>query len=124
MTYVDGFVAAVPKQNQQKFIEHSKLFTEIVMENGAINVVDCWEDDVPDGKITSMPKAVMKREDEVIVFSWIVWPSKEVRDSGMEKLMKDPRASEEQNPMPFDGKRLIYGGFKVIHSAEGQLRTI
>ncbi len=121
MSYVDGFLAAVPKANKQKFIEHSKVFTEIIIENGALSVVDCWEDDVPEGKLTSMPLAVQKKEDEAIVFSWITWPSKDVRDKGMEKLMKDPRASEEANPMPFDGKRLIYGGFNVVHSTDDRL---
>jgi uncharacterized protein YbaA (DUF1428 family) len=116
VNYVDGFLAAVPKQNKQKFIEHCKMSVEVMKDCGALSVVDCWEDDVPDGKITSMPMAVQKKEDEVIVFSWITWPSKEVRDAGMKRMMEDPRMSEENNPMPFDGKRIIFGGFEVIHS--------
>ncbi len=122
MNYVDGFLAAVPKTNKSKFIEHSKLFTTILHDYGALSVVDCWEDDVPEGKVTSMPLAVQKKDDEIIVFSWITWPSKEVRDKGMEKLMKDPRASEEVNPMPFDGKRVIFGGFNVVHSSDDRLQ--
>lgn len=117
MNYIDGFLAAVPKENKEKFIEHSKFFTELVKEYGAISVVDCWEDDVPEGKITSMPMAVQRKEGEAIAFSWIVWPSKAARDEGMKKLMEDPRANDEEDPMPFDGKRLIYGGFDVIHQS-------
>jgi uncharacterized protein YbaA (DUF1428 family) len=117
MKYVDGFLAAVPKDNKEKFIEHSKECTKVFKEYGAISVVDCWEDDVPDGKTTSMPMAVKKTENEVVVFSWITWASKEARDEGMKKVMEDPRMSGETNPMPFDGKRIIFGGFQVIHSA-------
>ena len=118
MSYVDGFLAAVPKENKQKFIEHSKACTAVLKECGALTVVDCWEDDVPEGKVTSMPMAVQKKEGEVIVFSWITWPSKATRDEGMKKWVEDPRMSEENNPMPFDGKRLIFGGFEVIHSTD------
>lgn len=117
MNYVDGFLAAVPKANKEKFLEHARISTEVMKDCGALSVVDCWEDDVPDGKVTSMPMAVHKKEDEDIVFSWITWPSKEVRDEGMKKMMEDPRMSEETNPMPFDGKRIIFGGFKVLHSS-------
>ena len=77
-------------------------------------MVECWGDDVPDGKLTSFPLAVQRKADETVVFSWIVWPSKAVRDAGMAKVMADPRLKPEVNPMPFDGKRLIYGGFEVL----------
>ncbi len=118
MTYVDGFMAAVPNANKAKFIEHSRVFTEVILECGALTVVDCWGDDVPDGEVTSMPMAVQKKDDETVVFSWITWPSKAARDAGMEKMMADPRLHPENNPMPFDGKRLIYGGFQVVQSGE------
>ena len=117
MSYVDGFLAAVPKANKDKFIEHARIATEVMKDCGALSVVDCWEDDVPEGKVTSMPMAVKRKDDEAIVFSWITWPSKEVRNMGMKKMMEDPRMSEEKNPMPFDGKRIIFGGFEVIHSS-------
>lgn len=117
MVYVDGFVAAVPKNNKQKFIEHAKMMSAIFKENGALSVVDTWEDDVPDGEMTSFPMAVKKEENEAVVFSWISWPSKQVRDEAWEKLMQDESMSDENNPMPFDGKRLIYGGFQVISEA-------
>lgn len=115
MDYVDGFIAAVPKEHREKFIEHAQVCAKVFKEYGALSVVDCWEDDVPEGKLTSMPMAVQKKSDEDIVFSWITWPSKQIRDQGMEQAIKDPRMSEETNPMPFDGKRLIFGGFKVLH---------
>ena len=118
MNYVDGFLASVPNENKEKFLEHTKHFTKLVKEFGAISVVDCWEDDVPEGKLTSMPMAVQRKEGESVVLSWITWPSKEIRNEGMQKLMEDPRASEEEHPMPFDGKRIIYGGFTVIHNTD------
>ena len=76
--------------------------------------MDCWGDDVPDGEVTSFPMAVKCKEDETVCFSWIVWPSKEERNQGMQKVMDDPRMQEDVNPMPFDGKRLIYGGFEMM----------
>ena len=114
MSYVDGFVSAVPNQNEEKFIEHAKIMAAVFKANGALNVVDTWGDDVPDGEVTSFPLAVQKKEDETIVFSWIIWPSKEVRDAGWQSSMEDPRMHPDSNPMPFDGKRLIYGGFNMI----------
>jgi uncharacterized protein YbaA (DUF1428 family) len=83
----------------------------------AVKVVECWGNDVPDGTTTSFPMAVKRKEDETVVFSWITWPSRKVRDEGMKKAMADPRLQPDRNPMPFDGKRLIYGGFEVILDA-------
>lgn len=114
MNYVAGFLAAVPKENKQKLIEHSQKCIEVMRDCGALSVIDCWEDDVPEGKVTSMPMAIQRKEGEAIVFSWITWPSKAVRNEGMKKMMEDPRMSPKNNPMPFDGKRLIYGGFQVV----------
>jgi uncharacterized protein YbaA (DUF1428 family) len=82
-----------------------------------LKVVECWGDDVPDGKITSFPMAVKRQVDETVVFSWIIWPSREVRDQVMEKVMANPRLQPDTNPMPFDAKRLIYGGFEMIVEA-------
>lgn len=114
MTYVDGFIAAVPTANRDAFIEHAKIAAVVMKECGALKIVECWGDDVPDGELTSFPLAVKKRDDETVVFSWIVWPSKDVRDAGMQKMMADPRMQEETNPMPFDGKRIIFGGFEML----------
>jgi uncharacterized protein YbaA (DUF1428 family) len=114
MTYVDGFVAAVPTANRGKFKKHAEDAAELFKEHGAVTVVECWGDDVPEGKLTSFPMAVKREADETVVFSWIIWPSKEVRDAAHKKVMADPRMQPDKNPMPFDGKRMIFGGFEVL----------
>ena len=114
MEYIDGFVAAIPNENREKYFTHAKASAAVFKDHGAIKLIECWGDDVPDGEITSFPLAVKCKENETVVFSWIVWPSKDVRDSGMEKVMSDPRMTEENNPMPFDGKRMIFGGFQKV----------
>jgi len=114
MNYIDGFVAAVPTANRDAYRRHAEAAAAVFKEHGAIKVVECWGDDVPDGKVTSFPLAVQRKADETVVFSWLVWPSKAVRDAGMAKVMADPRMGPDVNPMPFDGKRLIYGGFEVL----------
>lgn len=114
MTYVDGFVAAVPTANRDKFRTHAEDAAAVFKENGALKVVECWGYDVPNGEVTSFPMAVKCKDDETVVFSWIVWPSRDVRDEGMKKVMADPRLQPEKNPMPFDGKRMIFGGFEVL----------
>ena len=112
MNYVDGFVAAVPTANKPAYLEHARLAATVFKEHGALGVVECWGDDVPDGKLTSFPMAVQRKADETVVFAWITWPSREVRDAGMKKVMDDPRMRDMQ--MPFDGQRMIYGGFQVV----------
>ena len=114
MSYVDCFVAAVPTETKALYIEHARMSSELFIEAGALELVENWGDDVPDGEVTSLPMAVKAKDDETVVFSWVIWPSKEVRDAGWAKMMEDPRMSPENNPMPFDGKRLIYGGFNTV----------
>ena len=111
MDYIDGFVAAVPAAEKQAYIKHAKAAAAVFREYGALRLVECWADDVPQGQVTSFYDAVKCLDDEVIVFSWLVWPSKEARTAGVEKAMQDERLSPENNPMPFDGSRMIYGGF-------------
>lgn len=115
MNYVDGFVIAVPTANRETYLEHAVTAAAVFKEHGALSVIECWGDDVPQGKLTSFPLAVQCKADETVVFSWITWPSKAVRDTGMEKAMADARLTNIQ--MPFDGKRMIYGGFEVMLSA-------
>ncbi len=117
MHYIDGFVAAVPTTNRDAYRLHAEAAAEVFKEYGALNVVECWGDDVPEGQVTSFPMAVKRRDDETVTFSWVVWPSRAVRDEAMPKLMSDPRLQPDANPMPFDGKRLIYGGFESIVEA-------
>lgn len=114
MSYMDGFVIAVPTANKQKFIDHARAFDPLFKEYGAIRIVECWADDVPDGEVTDFRKAVQAKDDETVVFSWVEWPDKETRDICIEKMTSDPRMDPEKNPMPFDGKRMIYGGFTPV----------
>ena len=114
MAYIDGFVIAVPTANKQKFLQHANEADALCLEFGATRVLECWGDDVPAGKQTDFQRAVQAKDDETVVFSWIEWPDKATRDAGMEKLMKDPRMNPETNPMPFDGKRMIFGGFEPV----------
>ena len=120
--YVDGFLIAVPTANKAKFIEHANKGDSVFMELGATRILECWGDDVPDGKVTDFRRAVKATEEETVVFSWIEWPDKATRDAGMSKMMElmktDPRMNPESNPMPFDGMRLIYGGFAPVVTLE------
>ena len=114
MNYVDGFVLAVPRKNKAAYIKHASDAAEVFIEYGALSLVECWGDDVPEGEVTSFPMAVKCEPDEVVCFSWITWPSKQFRDEKMTKLMEDPRLHPDNNPMPFDGKRMIFGGFDIV----------
>ena len=113
MAYVDGFLIPVKKTNKDAYVKMAQMAAEIWKDNGALEVVECWGDDVPEGKVTSFPMAVKLEEDETVVFSWVTWPDRQARDAGNEKVMADPRMQMNQD-MPFDGKRLIFGGFEVI----------
>jgi uncharacterized protein YbaA (DUF1428 family) len=113
----------VPKAKKDKFIEHATTADAVFTELGATRVLECWGDDVPDGKVTDFRRAVQANEDEAVVFSWVEWPDKATRDSAMARmtdLMKtDPRMNPERNPMPFDGKRMIFGGFAPVVTLGG-----
>ena len=113
--YVDGYLAPVPAGNKDAYREMAAEMAVIFKEFGAVRVVEAWGDDVPDGKVTDYKGAVQANKDERIVYSWIEWPSKEARDQGWKKAMEDPRMKDVK--MPFDGKRMIYGGFKTILDA-------
>ena len=118
MSYIDGFVIACPKDHRQKFVDHANRADTMFIEMGALRVIECWADDVPDGTATDFRKAVKATDDEDVIFSWIEWPDKATRDAGMAKMMDpnnpDPRMDPAKNPMPFDGKRMIYGGFTPV----------
>jgi len=116
MTYVDGVVLAVPTASKEAYRKHAKEAAVVFKEHGALGLVECWGDDVPEGKINSLHTAVMRKEDETVVFSWITWPDKATRDAGWPNIMADPRMQPDVNPMPFDGARMIFGGFEVIVS--------
>lgn len=112
MGYVDGFVIPVPKANREAYRDVAARFATLWLENGAERVVECWGDDLSHGKVTDFFTAVKAGEDETVVFSWVYWPSKEVRDRGNAAIMEDPRM--QGISMPFDGMRLVSGGFEVI----------
>jgi uncharacterized protein YbaA (DUF1428 family) len=113
MTYIQGFVLAVPAANKQAYIEHATKAVPLFREFGATRTVENWGDEVPDGKVTDFKRAVKAEDGEVVLFSWLEWPSKEALEAGMTKMMEDPRMAE-MGEMPFDGKRMIYGGFDPL----------
>lgn len=115
MSYVDGFVLAVPKKNLAAYRSLSRKAGKIWREYGALSYVECAGDDIPPGKLTSFPQAVKLKKDEVVVFSWIVYKSRTQRDRINKQVMADPRlASMDPKALPFDGKRMIFGGFNSI----------
>jgi len=122
MPYIDGFVIAIPKANKEKFIEHATKGDSVFFDLGATRILECWGDDVPNGKVTDFRRAVQATDDEDVVFSWIEWPDKSTRDAAMSKMEEivktDPRMNPESNPMPFDGKRMIFGGFSPVVTLE------
>ena len=121
MSYIDGFVVPVPTGKKEAYREICASAARLFKEYGATRVVECWGDDVPTGKITDFKGAVKAEEGETIVFSWIEWPSKEVRDQANEKMKSDPRMKPSAD-MPFDGKRMIFGGFDVLFDTSGELQ--
>tara|TARA_R110000787_G_scaffold141272_2_gene254730 strand:+ start:260 stop:1003 length:744 start_codon:yes stop_codon:yes gene_type:complete len=123
MSYIDGFVIPVPTGEKEAFIRHAREMDQIFLDMGALRILECWGDNVPDGKVTDFRRAVQAAEGETVCFSWIEWPDKARRDTvfaRMEEMMKtDERFDPAKNPMPFDGKRMIFGGFNIIVE-EGQ----
>ena len=121
MTYVEGFVAAVPTANKEAYLKHASDAAPLFKEFGATRMVENWGDDVPKGKVTDFQGAVQAKDDETVVFSWFEYPDKATRDAANEKMMSDPRMKEMGANMPFDGQRMIYGGFDSIidEKAEG-----
>ncbi|HEU4670077.1 MAG TPA: DUF1428 domain-containing protein [Dyella sp.] len=118
MSYIDGFLIAVPVARREEFIRHAGTFDAIILEYGALRVMECWGDDVPHGKLTDFHRAVQAGDDEAVVFSWIEWPDKATRDAGMAGFMKDPRVNGGDE-MPFDGRRMVFGGFAPVVSLPG-----
>ncbi len=112
MPYVDGFVLAVPKKNLEAYKDMARNAGAVWMEHGALSYVECIADDVPYGELTSFPRSVQATDDEVVIFSWITYESREQRDVINAKVMADPRVKSDPATMPFDGKRMIFGGFE------------
>ena len=124
--YIDGFVIACPKENRDKFIAHARQGDSVFMDLGATRIVECWGDDVPEGNTTDFRMAVKAEDGEDVLFSWIEWPDKATRDAAMARMTEwmenpekaDPRMDPQKNPMPFDGKRMIFGGFAPLVQLE------
>ena len=114
MPYVDGFLLAVPKENIEVYKGMARLAGEVWMEHGALAYVECVGDDVPYGELTSFPRAVQAKEDETVVFAWVLYESRARRDEILAKVMADPRLKYDMSTTPFDGKRMIYGGFETF----------
>jgi uncharacterized protein YbaA (DUF1428 family) len=120
MTYVDGFVLAVPADRKEEFRDHAEQLRPLFLEVGVSRVVEAWGDDVPDGKVTDFKGAVQAKEDEIVVFSWFEYPSKEARDAATAKMRTNARMAELGAASPFDGKRMIMGGFSAIVDERGE----
>ena len=116
MTYIDGFVVPVPASSKAAYAALAGKAALVFKEHGATSVVECWGDDVPAGEQTDFTRSVEVKDDEIVVFSWVEWPSKAVRDEAGPKVMADPRMQPE-GEMPFDGKRMIFGGFESLVEA-------
>jgi len=114
MSYVDGFLIPVKTARKDDYIKLARESWPMFQEHGALKLVENWGDNVPEGKITSFPMAVKCEADETVVFSWIIWPSKEAREKGMKAVQEDPRMDQLPGDMPFDGKRMIFGGFQTV----------
>lgn len=123
MAYVEGFVAAVPAANKDVYREHAVATSPLFKELGVTRIVEAWGDDVPEGKVTDFQRAVQARPDEVIVLAWHEYPSRAARDAATQKMMSDPRMRDAEGTMPFDGRRMIYGGFDGVidERAAGQV---
>jgi uncharacterized protein YbaA (DUF1428 family) len=117
MTYVDGFVLAVPNAKKDAYRRHAVEMAPLLKEHGALATVECWGDDIPEGTLTSFPMAVKCSSEETVVFGWMTWPSKQARDDGWKAIMADPRIKMDPAMVPFDGKRLIHGGFTILTEA-------
>jgi uncharacterized protein YbaA (DUF1428 family) len=120
MSYIDGFVIPVPTGKKQAYRDMAAQAAPFFMKYGATRIVECWGDDVPDGKVTDFKGAVKAEPGETVVFSWIEWPSKEVRDEAKRRMMEDPDMKMPED-MPFDGKRLIVAGFAPLFDTSGEM---
>ena len=112
MSYVDVMLCAVPTSSKRAYVEHAERAAEVFRRHGATAIAECWGDDVPEGELNSLHTAVLRKPEETVVASWIVWPSKQARDAGWEKVTTDPDMASEE--MPFDGSRMIFGGFDRV----------
>ncbi len=119
MTYVDNFILAVPTESREAYLRHARMAAAVFHDHGALRVVETWGDDVPEGKLTDFRRAVALAPGETVVVGWIEWPDKAARDAAWPTIMADPRMAGEA--MPFDGKRMIHGGFETLLDARASV---
>jgi uncharacterized protein YbaA (DUF1428 family) len=117
MSYIDGFLVPVPVDKRDAYVATAQKMTAFFERHGAIRVVECWGNDIPDGKVTDFKRAVAAQPGENVVFSWIEWPTKEARDKAGKAMMED--AGMKDMDVPFDGRRMIFGGFEVLLDFKG-----
>ncbi len=117
MTYIDGFVVPVPADKRDAYLAAARMGWNVFKKYGALRMVETLSDDIPDGKLTDFKRSVAAKPDEIVAFSWIIWPDKPTRNAGMEKMMKDPEM-DAMSDMPFDMTRMIFGGFIPIFDSE------
>ncbi|MES2491899.1 MAG: DUF1428 domain-containing protein [Pseudomonadota bacterium] len=120
MTYVDGFVIAVPTANKDRFIETARKFDTMLIEHGALRVMECWGDDLKHGKLTDFYRATHATDAETVAFSWVEWPDKASRDAAHAKMEELMSSGAEAMDMPFDGARMIFGGFVPVLELKGR----
>lgn len=114
MTYVDGYVLAVPKANKDAYAKQAEIFAGFAKKHGALSTMESWQDDVRTGKQTDFFKAVDCQPGEAIVFAWTIWPSKEAREAGIKAMQEEPAFAEQMSDLPFDNKRMIFGSFETF----------
>jgi uncharacterized protein YbaA (DUF1428 family) len=112
MSYVTGFLTPVPSANKSAYVASARQGWDMFKKYGAVAMTECWGEDVPDGKMTSFPMAVKKKDDEVVVFSWLIWPDRKTADDAWARMQEDPAMKDMQ--MPFDGQRMMWGGFTPV----------
>ncbi len=117
MSYIEGYVAAVPRANKDAYKKHATNSLTYFKKLGATRLVETWSDDVPEGKVTDFKRSVKAKPDEDVIFSWVEYPNKATRDKALEKMMNDPQMKEMGKDMPFDGQRMIWGGFMAINDS-------
>lgn len=117
MAYIDGFVVPVPEGNRDAYLQAARKGWSLFQQLGALRMVETFSDNIPDGEKTDFRRAVAAKAGEIVAFSWIIWPDKATREAAWEKMMTDPDMAA-MNDMPFDGSRMIYGGFTPIFDSE------
>lgn len=118
MSFIHGFLIAVPKDKKQEYVELARVSAPLFMDLGATRIVENWADDVPDGKVTDFKRAVKAEKGEAVVFSWIEWPDKDTYEAAAQAMQSDPKW-QNMPPKPFDGKRMMWAGFEPVFDTEG-----